>query len=106
MNRFQVWLGCFVMLSVFTNPLASAQKADRPGGAEVARFFLNMAPIATGVVSRFLVNPFGEVDGLLLESGTLVTFPPHMEHELTAAITPGAPVAVRGQATGPAQVKV
>jgi hypothetical protein len=105
MNRFQVWLGCFVVLSVCTNPLAHAQKAERPRGADVASFFLTTTPIATGVVSRFLVNPFGEVDGLLLDSGTLVTFPPHMEHELTAAITPGAPVAVRGQATGPTQIK-
>ena len=105
MNRSQAWLGCCVVLSVFTNPLAHAQKAERPRGAEVASFFLNTAPIATGVVSRLLVNPFGEVDGLLLESGTLVTFPPHMEYELTAAITSGDPVAVRGQVTGPAQVK-
>ena len=105
MNRSQAWLGCCVVLSVCTNPLTHAQKADRPRGAEVASFFLNTAPIATGVVTRLLVNPFGEVDGLLLDSGTLVTFPPHMEPELTAAITPGAPVAVRGQATGPTQVK-
>jgi hypothetical protein len=105
MNRLHVWLGCFVMLSVCTNPLTHAHKADRPRGAEMASFFLNTAPIATGVVSRFLVTPFGEVDGLLLDSGTLVTFPPHMEHELTAAIAPGVPVAVRGQATGPTQVK-
>ena len=76
MNRSQAWLVCFVVLSVFTNPLAHAQKAERPRGAEVASFFLTTAPIATGVVTRFLVNPFGEVDGLLLESGTLVTFPP------------------------------
>ncbi len=105
MNRLQAWLVCCVVLSVFTPTLAHAQKADRPRGAEVASFFLNTAPIATGVVSRFLVNPFGEVDGLLLESGPLVTFPPHMEHELTAAIKPGDTVAVRGQATGPTQVK-
>src|SRR5262245_46821822 len=105
MNRSQAWLSCFVVFSLFTSPLAHAQKADRPRGAEEARFFLNTASIATGVVSRLLVNPFGEVDGLLLDSGTLVTFQPHMEHELTSAITPGEPVAVRGQATGPAQVK-
>lgn len=98
MIRSQVWLGCFVY-SVCAHTLVHAQKAERPRGAEVASFFLNTAPIATGVVSRFLVNPFGEVDGLLLDSGTLVTFPSHMEHELTAAIAPGTPVAVRGQAT-------
>lgn len=105
MHRLQAWIVCFVGLSVFTTPLVHAQKADRPRGAEVASFFLNTAPIATGVVSRFLVNPFGEIDGLLLDSGLLVTFPPHMEHELTAAITPGDTVAVRGQVTGATQVK-
>ena len=69
MHRSQSWLGCFVVLSVCTHPLAYAQKAERPRGAEVASFFFNTASIATGVVSRLLVNPFGEVDGLLLESG-------------------------------------
>jgi hypothetical protein len=103
MNRSQTWIVACIVLSVFTHPLAHAQK--RPKGPEAASFFLNTAPIATGVVSRFLVNPFGEVDGLLLASGTLVTFPPHMEQELTAVITPGDPVAVRGQVTGPDQVK-
>ena len=63
MHRSQSWLGCFVVLSVCTHPLAYAQKAERPRGAEVASFFFNTASIATGVVSRFLVNPFGEVDG-------------------------------------------
>jgi hypothetical protein len=105
MNRSKAWLICGVVLSVFTSPLAHAQKAERPRGAEVASFFLNTTPIATGVVTRFLVNPFGEVDGLLLDNGPLVTFPPHMEHELTAAIKPGDPVAIRGQVTGSAQIK-
>jgi len=105
MHRSQAWLIYGVVLSVFTSPLAHAQKAERPRGAEVPNFFLTTAPIATGVVTRFLVNPFGEVDGLLLDNGALVTFPPHMEHELTAAIKPGDPVAVRGQVTGAAQIK-
>ena len=72
MNRLQVWLGCVVVLGVCTHPLAHAQKAEKPRGAEVASFFLNTAPIDTGVVTRLLVNPFGEVDGLVLDSGTLL----------------------------------
>jgi len=46
-------------------------EAEKPRGAETASFYLNTAPIATGVVTRLLVNPFGEVDGLVLDSGTL-----------------------------------
>jgi hypothetical protein len=105
MHRCSVWLICALGLSIYTTTLAHAQPAERPPGPEAARFFLTTAPIATGIVSRFLVNPFGEVDGVLLDSGTLLTFPPHMAPELTAAIASGDPVAVRGQATGPAQVK-
>src|SRR5262249_37215196 len=105
MHRSQAWLIYSVVLSVFASPLAHAHKAERPRGAEATSFFLTTAPIATGVVTRFLVNPFGEVDGLLLDTGALVTFPPHMEPELTAAIKPGEPVAVRGQVTGAAQLK-
>lgn len=34
--------------------------------------------VAEGKVRRLLINPFGEVDGLQLESGVVVAFPPHM----------------------------
>jgi hypothetical protein len=105
MHRLPAWFICCIVLSICTPTLAHAQKGDRPRDAEAASFYLNAAPIVTGVVTRFLVNPFGEVDGLLLESGTLVTFPPHMEQELTTAIKPGDSVTVRGQPTGPTQVK-
>jgi hypothetical protein len=53
-------------------------------------------PAAQGKVSRLLVNPFGEVDGLLLDTGTLVTFPPHMGEQLAAAVKPGDQVEVKG----------
>jgi hypothetical protein len=73
---------------------AHAKKDRGPGFAP--EMFLNAAPVATGSVRRFLVNPHGEVDALQLNDGTLVKFPPHMGQELTAAVKAADTVSVRG----------
>ncbi len=51
---------------------------------------------AQGTVARFLVNPDGDVDGLLTSDGTLVHFPPHMGTQLTSAVRPGDSVQISG----------
>ena len=73
---------------------AHAKKHKGPGFA--AETFLNAAPVATGAVRRFLINPHGEVDALLLADGTVVKFPPHMGQELTTAVKVNDTVSVRG----------
>jgi len=83
------------MAAIFFMPIAQANK-----GAEFPA-----APAAQGKVSRLLVNPFGEVDGLLLDTGTLVTFPPHMGEQLAAAVKPGDTVEVKGYPEAPGQIK-
>jgi len=52
----------------------------------------------SGVVRRFLINPEGDVDGLLLADTTLVSFPPHIGNQVAAAIAPGDTVNVSGLA--------
>jgi hypothetical protein len=74
--------------------MAEAKK-DRPP-AYPADSFANATPIAMGVLKRLVINPFGEVDGLLLEDGTLAKYPPHMGAELTAAVKPSDTISVRG----------
>ena len=56
----------------------------------------------SGVVRRFVLNPEGDVDGMLLADNTLVRFPPHLGTQVAAAIAPGASVNVNGfaQASG------
>lgn len=49
-----------------------------------------------GKVVRYLVNPFGEVDGLFLDDGTLAKVPPHMSGDVTALVRPGDPVTLQG----------
>jgi hypothetical protein len=92
-------LACVVSLIALALTPAEAKK-DRPPKHFLAQYMsdplANVAPIVTGSVKRFVINPHGEVDGLILADGTLVKFPPHMAAELTAAVKLGDTVSVRG----------
>jgi hypothetical protein len=49
-----------------------------------------------GTVNMYLLNPRGEVDGLLLTDGTQVKFPPHMSADLTRLVKPNERVTTQG----------
>jgi hypothetical protein len=51
---------------------------------------------AEGTVRQYLMNPRGEVDGLLLNDSTQINFPPHMADELIGAVKPGQQVNIQG----------
>jgi len=53
-------------------------------------------PQTKGVVERFLLNPHGELDGLILHDGTEVHFPPHLSTAVSKALRPGADIIVYG----------
>lgn len=53
-------------------------------------------PVLTGRVQRWLINPNGEVDGLLLADGTQVAFPPHLSADAQQLLKPGDSVRVAG----------
>lgn len=54
--------------------------------------------VVEGLVQRMLINPYGEVDGLRLNDGTIAKFPPHMAEALLAAVKVGDAVRVIGKA--------
>jgi len=95
-------------------PADGAAPADRPGRAGPAgRATPPPAPTAdagarmpvlTGRVQRWLVNPNGEVDGLLLADGTQVAFPPHLSAAAQQLLKPGDGVRVAGWRTPDAPV--
>ncbi len=72
-----------------------APDGARPGPPDGA------APMATvtGKIARWLPNPNGEVDGLLLDDGTQVSFPPHLSSRVLAAAKLGDSVQVTGSAS-------
>jgi len=53
-----------------------------------------------GTVARLLPTPHGEVDGLLLEDGRIVRFPPHLSAALLGVVGQGDAVVVDGMQAG------
>ena len=49
-----------------------------------------------GTVLQYLLNPRGEVDGLLLDDRTVIKFPPHLARELVEVIRPKERVRANG----------
>jgi hypothetical protein len=54
------------------------------------------APVAAGRIMQFLINPNGDVDGLLLADGTQVNFPPHLSQALLQIAKVGDAVSIQG----------
>lgn len=57
------------------------------------------APVADGIVDRYLLNPRGKVDGLLLEDGTQLHVTLRAAEDLKKAIQPGDHVRIHGRRT-------
>jgi hypothetical protein len=59
------------------------------------------SPSITGTVKQYLLTPVGDVEGLELQDGTDVRFPPHMGAALAAIAKPGDRVNVLGFVAAP-----
>ncbi|ASW01567.1 hypothetical protein [Paraburkholderia aromaticivorans] len=79
-------------------PPPSADAPVPPPPAPVAAPREGVPTTVSGVVRRFVINPEGDVDGMLLADNTLVRFPPHLGAQVAATIAPGATVNVNGVA--------
>ena len=73
-----------------------AQYRPDTGSSGPLWFDATQLPSFTGMVERFLVNPRGEVDALLLREGPQVSFPPDAADELRRVVVPGRPLMVWG----------
>lgn len=63
-------------------------------------------PVTRGTLDRFLLNPHGDIDGLLLTDGTEIHTPPHLSRALARALKPRSRLEVRGVAVRGADVIV
>jgi hypothetical protein len=57
------------------------------------------SPSIAGTVRQYLLTPVGDIEGLELQDGTDVRFPPHMGAALAAIVKPGDRVSVMGFVT-------
>ncbi len=56
----------------------------------------NQVPAFKGKVAQYSLTPRGDVDGVILDDGTQVHFPPHLGAQVVAAVKPGDAVTVLG----------
>jgi hypothetical protein len=80
-------------ISIATSPPSSADEQNpAPPPSSPDRQEVGME----GTVDLYLMNPDGQVDGLLLDNNTVVRFPPHMSDQLIATVNLHDAVKVQG----------
>lgn len=75
-------------------PAPPAPAAIGPAGPSYAS--VQASPSITGTVKQYLLTPVGDVEGVELQNGTDVRFPPHMGAALTAIVKPGDRASLTG----------
>ncbi len=81
-------------MTVMAQPALSQPPKGGPGPGQPWAY--PAVETVQGVVSQYLMNPNGEVDGLLLTDGTQVHFPPHMSVDLTQTVGPKNTISAQG----------
>jgi len=84
-------LAAFVSAGIST-ALGAPEQPPQPPPAASDRQRIGLE----GTVDLYLVNPDGQVDGLLFSDDTIVRFPPHLSEQLIETVSPHDPVKVDG----------
>lgn len=98
--RSAILAAVIVLIVLAFPPVASAQEAapDRQSPVLVLDPpSMDKSPVANGVVDRYLLNPRGDISGLLLRDGSQMHVTLRAAQDLTKAIQPGDHVRVHGR---------
>lgn len=76
-------------------PAPPASPLPAPGAAPGANLGREEVTVE-GPVRQLLINPYGEVDGLMLDNRQIIKFPPHMSAILAENFSVGTPVRAVG----------
>ncbi len=100
MSRMKAFLLAATLLAGGAGGMAYAQQApgQQATGQQATQPTYDPAqlPQVQGKVAQYSLTPRGDVDGLILEDGTQVHFPPHMSTALVYAVRPGDAVTIYG----------
>jgi len=94
--------GDIIKAFIITNETSKQQVVERPPAPDTAKMpkhlrFATLSRIAiAGKVERPMRGKKGEVNGVLLEDGTVVRFPPHVAFDFAALLQPGQMLAANG----------
>lgn len=87
------WIACLAL--ILAPALAPAQTPTPPDVPDA-----RTVDAYQGVVRLYLVNEFGEVEGVIATDGTQVRFPPHMGPDLVRTLKPGDRFVAQGRGVG------
>src|SRR6478672_955180 len=99
-KRLHVFFAGILMAGLACPPLSPAQDraSDRsPSVPVVDPPSMEKPPVADGIVDRYLLNPRGDVNGLLLRDGSQMHVTLRAAQDLTKAVQPGDHVRVHGR---------
>lgn len=94
------FLAVTTVLSLSCAPVVDsslAEAADRPSAQGTAEDLFDHAPAAEGTIERYLLDPRGEVEGLLLVDGAYMYVTSRAAEQLLRALKPGDHVRVYGR---------
>src|SRR6478736_1839095 len=90
-----------ILMAILALPLLSPAQdraSDRsPSVPVVDPPSMEKPPVADGIVDRYLLNPRGDVNGLLLRDGSQMHVTLRAAQDLTKAIQPGDRIRVHGR---------
>src|SRR6478735_10609484 len=101
-KRLHVFFAGILMAGLVCPPLSPAQDRALDHSTSVSVLdppSMDKPPVADGIVDRYLLNPRGEINGLLLRDGSQMHVTLRAAQDLTKAIQPGDHVRVHGRRT-------
>jgi hypothetical protein len=99
-KRLHVFFAGILMAGLVCPPLSPAQDRASDHSPSVPVLdppSMDKPPVADGIVDRYLLNPRGEVNGLLLRDGSQMHVTLRAAQDLTKAIQPGDRIRVHGR---------
>lgn len=59
--------------------------------------FLKTSPAAEGTIRQYLIDPRGEVEGIVLKDGSQIVFTSRVQRDIIASMKPGSAVRIEGR---------
>src|SRR5690348_8483780 len=87
---------CVIATGLLSVGVINRSNAQAPQAPTPPAATYNQNSSIEGTVAQYIMNPDGNVDGLLLGNNTIVRFPPHMGQLLAQTVSPRDTVKVDG----------
>lgn len=88
-------MGLSVVIATLILALMTGERANAQRGPDTD--FLKTSPAAQGIIRQYILDPRGEVQGLLLSDGAQVAFTSRLQRDVVASMKLGTPIRIEGR---------